>query len=243
MLFFSTIDHKRRAQQWSYKQKFLLLSYSAHLSLGVHCSSKVKKKKKIYYTSLSSLNKKTFPIFFLSLRLLSFLLSSSIFFPLLLACQLPYLPHPSTRRPAPSSLIYYANLACRPTLSPITDLPKPHRRVDPVPKYPNGLLLFSLLEPFRVGFTYRAGTISTRTHWNQRGFTIWGRTSGLSWLGWVKGWWFFLSCCGLVVVDDCPVLCWDWVFILFYFMYFHMGLVAVVVVVDFDYGSGGGWFW
>ena len=41
MLFFSTTDHKRRAQQWSYKQKFLLLNYSAHLSLGVHYNLKV----------------------------------------------------------------------------------------------------------------------------------------------------------------------------------------------------------
>ena len=67
MLCFSTTDHKRRVQQWSYKQNFLLLSYSAHLSLDVHCSSKVKKKIYIYYTSLSSLVKKTFPIFFLAL--------------------------------------------------------------------------------------------------------------------------------------------------------------------------------
>ena len=44
MLFFSITDHKRRVQQWSYKQNFLLLNYSAHLFLDVHCSSKVKKK-------------------------------------------------------------------------------------------------------------------------------------------------------------------------------------------------------
>ena len=43
MLFFSITDHKRRVQQWSYKQNFLLLNYSAHLFLDVHCSSKVKK--------------------------------------------------------------------------------------------------------------------------------------------------------------------------------------------------------
>ena len=148
----------------------MLLSYSAHLSLGVHYSSKVI----FFFITLLSLLliKKIFPIFFLSLRLLSFLLSFSIFFPLLLAGQLPNLPHPSTRWPAPSSPIYFANQACWPTSSPIIDLPKPHRRVNSVPKYPNGLLLFLLLEPFRVGFTYRAGTIRTRTHWNQCGFTI-----------------------------------------------------------------------
>ena len=41
LLFFSKTDHKKRAQQWSYKQNCLLLNYSAHLSLDVHCNSKV----------------------------------------------------------------------------------------------------------------------------------------------------------------------------------------------------------
>ena len=43
--------------------------------------------------------------------------------------------------------------------------------------------------------TWRAGMMRTRTCWNRRGFMIWGRTSGLSWLKWVKNgtsakrWW------------------------------------------------------
>ena len=55
----STTAHKRSTQQWSYKQNFLLLHYSAHLSLDVHYSSQVKKKKKKKFllTSLSSLIK------------------------------------------------------------------------------------------------------------------------------------------------------------------------------------------
>ena len=108
LLFFSTTDHKRRVQQWSYKQNCLLLSYSTHLKIDVHCSSKVKKKKKFYYTSLSSLVKKTFPIFFLSLSPASLLSSFVLNFLFSLAC-----------RSAPSSPIYSTNPAHRPTPSPI----------------------------------------------------------------------------------------------------------------------------
>ena len=44
LLNFSSSNTKMMLQQWSYNQIFLLLSYSAHLSLDVHCSSKLKKK-------------------------------------------------------------------------------------------------------------------------------------------------------------------------------------------------------
>ena len=80
MLFFSTTAHKRSPQQWSNNQNFLLLRYSAHLSLDVHCSSHLIKKKKIYIyiyilTSLSSFVKKTIS-YSLSLSLRLLLLSS-----------------------------------------------------------------------------------------------------------------------------------------------------------------------
>ena len=89
----------------------------------MHCSSQVKKKEKIlfYYNSLSSPIKYTFPIFSLSLSGFS-LSSSSIFFPLFLAGQLPHLPHPSARRPTPSSPICSADPARRPTPSPIAHI-------------------------------------------------------------------------------------------------------------------------
>ena len=59
MLFFSTTAHIRSSQQWSYKQNFLLLRYSTHLSLDVHCSSHLKKKKIFLLSSLSPHIKKT----------------------------------------------------------------------------------------------------------------------------------------------------------------------------------------
>ena len=119
MLFFSTTAHKRSSQQWSYKQNFLLLRYSAHLSLDVHCSSHLKKNKIFLLTSLSPHIKKTISYPLSLSGFFFFLLSSSkIFFSLKLTVT-GQLPQPSARRPtfiadlfrqparwpAPSSLI------------------------------------------------------------------------------------------------------------------------------------------
>ena len=96
--------------------------YNAHLSLDMHCSSKVNFFFFITLLSLLSLNKHFLLSLSLSLQLLFFLLSSSKFF---------------------------FSLAHRPTPSPIADLPKPHHpirapslastspaQVDPSPKPP-----------------------------------------------------------------------------------------------------------
>ena len=40
---------KEELQQWSYSKKILLLSYSAHLKIDVHYSSKVKKYILFYF--------------------------------------------------------------------------------------------------------------------------------------------------------------------------------------------------
>ena len=112
LLFFSTTDHKRRVQQWSYKQNCLLLSYSAHLKIDVHCSSKVKKKKYFFITLLSPLSLKKHFLFSFSLSLSGF--SSFIFLPQFFV--LSSLPA--------SSLI--ADLFRRPSLP---THPKPHRPI------------------------------------------------------------------------------------------------------------------
>ena len=44
MLFLAPPITKLELQQWSYSKKIWLFSYSAHLKIDVHCSSKVKKK-------------------------------------------------------------------------------------------------------------------------------------------------------------------------------------------------------
>ena len=120
MLFFSTTAHKRSSQQWSYKQNFLLLRYSAHLSLDVHCSSHLKKKNIFLLTSLSPHIKKT----------ISYPLSLSGCFFFLLSFSKIFFSQAHRHRTAPSSLSSPANLHRRsvpPTSSPTR--PKlPHRR-------------------------------------------------------------------------------------------------------------------
>ena len=44
------------------------------------------------------------------------------------------------------------------------------------------------------------------------------------------GWWFFLSCCGLVVVDVCAML----VFFFFFFFLFSMD-VSIIILMSYLY--------
>ena len=78
MVFFLALNHKKSSCSSGAKSY-----YSAHLSLDVHCSSQVKKKRIFYYTlSLLSLNKH-FPFSisgFTSFFFLPPLSSSSVFF-------------------------------------------------------------------------------------------------------------------------------------------------------------------
>ena len=111
----------------------------------MHCSLKVTKKKN--YTSLSSLVKKTFPIFFLSLSLSSF---SSFF----LLPQIFFLSSSLA-----NSLI--VDLFRRPTLSPIANLPKPHRPVLHLTDDPSSIADLSfIVNPSSIGESNNARTVT-----------------------------------------------------------------------------------
>ena len=139
MLFFSTTAHKRSPQQWSNKQNFLLLRYSAHLSLDVHCSSHLKKKNIFLLTSLSPHIKKTisYPLS-LCPAASSFFFLSRKFFSLKLTVT-GQLPHPSARRPT-----FIADLFRRPARRPA-----PSSRIADLFTSPANSLFFLLSQRLR----------------------------------------------------------------------------------------------
>ena len=143
LLFFSTTDHKRRVQQWSYKQNCLLLRYNAHLKIDVHCSSKVKKKN-FFITLLSPLSLKKHFLFSFSLSLSGF--SSFFFLPqFFVLSSLPV-----------SSLI--ADLFHQPSSS---THPKPHRPILHLTADPSSIADLSfIVNPSSTGESNNARTVT-----------------------------------------------------------------------------------